>query len=316
MRKLQLPLLAILLFSSCQKQIKIDQVQKQTVLEEFSTSLLNNIKVRICHKNGVEIVIDEAALMTHIAHGDAVDLDGDGYFNKENSCTTIDCNDNNAVVNPGAIEVCGNGIDDNCNGQVDEECIIEEVTICTQTWMLKNLNVSTYRNGDPIPQVADPTAWTELTTGAWCYYENNNSNGSVYGKLYNWYAVNDPRGLAPTGWHIPTDAEWTALSNCLGGESVAGGKMKSTGTLEASTGLWYDPNMSADNSSGFTGLPGGSRSWDLGGFDGIGYTGFFWSSSGVNTEGAWYRNLNYNIGNLERGGGFNQFGFYVRCIKD
>jgi uncharacterized protein (TIGR02145 family) len=101
--------------------------------------------------------------------------------------------------------------------------------------MQSNLNVSHYRNGDVIPQVTDPTAWSSLTTGAWCYYNNDTANGTVYGKLYNWYAVNDPRGLSPQGWHVPTDAEWTNLTSCLGGESLAGGKMKATT-------LWDSPN--------------------------------------------------------------------------
>ena len=84
--------------------------------------------------------------------------------------------------------------------------------------MLKNLDVSKYRNGDDIPQVTDATTWANLTTGAWCYYENNTANGTVYGKLYNWFAVNDPRGLAPSGWHIPSQAEWVTLQNCLGND--------------------------------------------------------------------------------------------------
>lgn len=141
-----------------------------------------------------------------------------------------------------------------------------QVTICTQTWATKNLDVTTYNDGTPIPQVTDPTAWANLTTGAWCYYNNYAANNATYGKLYNWYAaagiydaasLANPalrKKLAPTGYHVPTDAEWTILTTCLGGESVAGGKMKSTGTS-----LWTAPNTAATNSSGFTGLPGGCR---------------------------------------------------------
>src|SRR5436190_23369500 len=130
----------------------------------------------------------------------------------------------------------------------------ESVTICDQVWMIKNLDVSTYRNGDPIPEVTDPSQWAGLTTGAWCYYENNSANGTIYGKLYNWYAVNDPRGLAPLGWHVPSDEELTTLTSCLGGVFVAGGTMKETGTTH-----WLAPNTEATNSSGWTGLPGGYR---------------------------------------------------------
>ncbi len=162
---------------------------------------------------------------------------------------------------------------------------LDEVVIGTQVWKTRNLDVTTYRNGDPIPQVTDPTQWINLTTGAWCYYENNTANGTVYGKLYNWYAVNDSRGLAPTGYHVPSDAEWTTLTTFLGGEGVAGGKMKST-----DTSLWQSPNTSATNESGFTGLPGGCRS-DDGAFDDVGDGGDWWSSSENGTASAWFRSL-------------------------
>ena len=145
-----------------------------------------------------------------------------------------------------------------------------EVQIGNQIWMTKNLNVSRYRNGDPIPQVTDPIQWNNLTTGAWCYYANNTANGKIYGKLYNWYAVNDPRGLAPIGWHVPSDTEWTILTSSLGGQFVAGGKMKSTT-------LWNSPNAAATNSSGFFGLPGG---YCYQGFSfPSGNTGHWWSST-------------------------------------
>ena len=159
----------------------------------------------------------------------------------------------------------------------------QQVTIGTQIWSSTNLDVTTYRDGTPIPQVTDPTQWASLTTGAWCYYGNSTANGTTYGKLYNWYAVagihdTDPstpnKTLAPQGWHVPSDAEWSTLTDFLGGESVAGGKMKSTGTS-----LWQSPNTVATNESGFTGLPGGARSF-IGDFD-IGDFGFWWSSSEV-----------------------------------
>jgi uncharacterized protein (TIGR02145 family) len=148
------------------------------------------------------------------------------------------------------------------------------VTICSQIWTLENLDVETYRNGDVIPQVTDPIAWENLTTGAWCYYNNDSANGPIYGKLYNWYAVTDPRGLAPIGYHVPTDAEFeTLIVTCLGGETIAGGKMKSTGTT-----LWNSPNTDATNSSGFTGLPAGSRNYD-GQFLSINDSAAWWTST-------------------------------------
>ena len=143
------------------------------------------------------------------------------------------------------------------------------IVIGTQQWMEKNLDVLTYRNGDIIPQVTDPTAWAALTTGAWCYYNNDVANGAIYGKLYNWYAVNDPRGLAPTGWHVPSDAEWTTLETTLGGDPVAGGKMKVAGTTR-----WTTPNTGATNESGFAGLPGGTRN-NNGTFSNVGSNGYW-----------------------------------------
>ena len=237
MRKLLLPLLSIFLFTflftACKKEIVTDKAQ-----EEITSASANKTspKINVCHYDAVTGTwktkdINPNAWPSHQAHGDVRldDQDGDGYV-PNNACgygTQGDCNDNNAAIHPGAAEIC-NGIDDDCDGLIDENCI-PSITICNQVWMLKNLDVSTYRNGDPIPQVTDPTTWVGLTTGAWCYYNNDPANGAIYGKLYNWYAVNDPRGLAPTGWHVPSDAEWTELSTCLDAISPTGnvgGKMK------------------------------------------------------------------------------------------
>jgi len=184
------------------------------------------------------------------------------------------------------------------------------VTIGTQTWMLKNLNVSTYRNGDPIPEVQDSAAWSKLTTGAWCYFKNDPENGKTYGKLYNWYAVNDPRGLAPAGWHIPSEKEWTELSDFLGGDAVSGGKMKETGTI-----YWIEPNTDATNTSGFTGLPGGLR-FDDGGFFLRRALGNWWSSTEFNNTKSWYCLLSRGNGRLKKVEIEKPYGFSVRCIRD
>ena len=184
------------------------------------------------------------------------------------------------------------------------------IVIGTQQWMRENLDVLTYRNGDIIPQVTDPTAWAALTTGAWCYYNNDVANGAIYGKLYNWYAVNDPRGLAPTGWHVPTDDEWTTLSTTLGGDAVAGGKMKVAGTTR-----WTTPNTGATNESGFAGLPGGYRT-SSGAFGSVGGYGYWWSSTEGSTAGAWGRNLFYFSGDIGRNNFNKRYGFSVRCLRD
>ena len=181
------------------------------------------------------------------------------------------------------------------------------VTIGTQVWTSGNLDVATYRNGDVIPEVQDENAWAKLTTGAWCYYDNDTSNGTKYGKLYNWYAVSDPRGLAPNGYHIPTDAEWTQLSDYLGGQSEAGRKMKSTSG-------WKN-NGNGTNSSGFSGLPFGSRD-HIGAFFGIDNYGFWWSSTEDITGIAWSRYLHYSVDRVARHPGYEGHGFSVRCLRD
>jgi len=197
------------------------------------------------------------------------------------------------------------------------------VTIGTQIWTNTNLDVVTYRDGTPIPEATTDADWIakgNAGIGAWCWYANLSSNGTTYGKLYNWYAVagldgsGTPRNLAPLGYHVPTDAEWTTLTTYLGGESVAGGKMKSTGDLTTGDGLWTSPNTDATNESGFTGLPGGHRTND-GPFS-IGLFGFWWSSSANGTSDAWYRYLFYYFGNAYRNLYNKSHGFSVRLIKD
>jgi uncharacterized protein (TIGR02145 family) len=190
------------------------------------------------------------------------------------------------------------------------ELLLESIKIGDQEWMKKNLELTTYRNGDIIPEVKDPIKWAALTTGAWCYYNNDPENGKTYGKLYNWYAVNDPRGLAPKGYHVPTDAEWTKLIAYLGGEKIAGGKLKDTGALH-----WVSPNTGASNIIGFSGLPAGCHN-DFDTFYGIGQIGYWWSSSEDDNTYAWYRTLYYNDGNANRNSNVKYYGFSVRCVKD
>jgi len=188
----------------------------------------------------------------------------------------------------------------------------EGVTIGGQIWMAKNLSVPRYSNGDLIPQVSDPTQWVNLTTGAWCWCNNDSVNYSQYGRLYNWYAVNDPRGLAPQGWHISTEQEWNVLSNYLGGNSVSGGKLK-----EAGTSHWNSPNLGATNSSGFTALPGGRR--DIGTtFFQVTYYGYWWLSSNVSGDAAPFRSLgNTSVEMLGIGGTyFKIMGLSVRCVRN
>ena len=206
---------------------------------------------------------------------------------------------------------CGGGATNDSSSSNDTS--LYEVTIGSQVWMTKNLNVDKFRNGDPIPHAKTNEEWEAAGDNkqpAWCYYDNDPANGEKYGKLYNWYTVNDSRGLAPKGYHVPSDVEWTTLTDFLGGENVAGGKMKSTGTQ-----YWQSPNEAANNSSGFSGLPGGVCDYN-GSFLGIGYKAFWWSSTEQAKSSAWSRGQYYDGGSLSRGSSDKFYGFPVRCLRD
>jgi uncharacterized protein (TIGR02145 family) len=192
---------------------------------------------------------------------------------------------------------------------------------CAIKWMAKNLAVDHYRNGDLIPEVTDPTKWTSIITGAWCNYNNDPAKGAIYGKLYNWYAVNDPRGLAPVGYHIPTDAEWKELEMCLGMSQSEADKTGRRGTdeggkfKEAGTAHWLSPNNGATNSSGFSGLPGGYRGVS-GIYNGVREGGSWWSST-ESAQYPWQRGLNYSHTDVGRGNDADKkVGFSVRCVRD
>ena len=192
--------------------------------------------------------------------------------------------------------------------------LYKTVTIGTQQWMAENLKVSKYNDGTAIPNITDTTQWQNNTTGAWVYYNNDAANNTKYGKLYNWYAVskttNDNKNVCPTGWHVPTDAEWTVLTDYLGGTTVAGGKMKAVDTTS-----WYSPNTDATNTSLFTGLPGGYR-YDIGYYYYVGDNGYWWSSSENNTTIAWSRYLFRFLGIASRYYTNKNYGLSVRCLRD
>jgi uncharacterized protein (TIGR02145 family) len=189
--------------------------------------------------------------------------------------------------------------------------VYQTVTIGTQVWMAENLKTTRYSNGDLIHNITCTSEWDNLKSGACCDYKNTPGNSIIYGKLYNWYAVNDSRNIAPIGWHVPSATEWTTLIAWLGGESVAGGKLK-----ETSTNHWNSPNACATNESGFTALPGGSRYFS-GQFLQMGMVGFWWSSSKSSTGYAYSLNLSSDSNSL----GYYNFllmsgGLSVRCVKD
>ena len=176
----------------------------------------------------------------------------------------------------------------------------ETVEIGEQVWMAENLKVTHYRNGDEIPTGYSDAVWENLTTGAYAVYDDNESNADTYGYLYNWYAVDDDRGVCPASWHVPTDGEYTALSDYLGGTSVSGGKLKecTEGSCPESE-YWYSPNTEATNESGFTGLPGGAHYY-YGNSRHIGYNGSFWSSTEYGSNDAWHRGLESNDSTIYR----------------
>jgi uncharacterized protein (TIGR02145 family) len=209
----------------------------------------------------------------------------------------------NAVTPVAAASACPTTVED-----IDGN-IYNTVSIGNQCWTKENLRVSRYNNGDLIPIVTDNTEWGSLTTGGRSWYNNDSTTyENPYGNLYNWFAVNDSRKLCPEGWNVPTDAEWTILTDTLGGVGVAGGKMKSMGTT-----YWDSESAGIDNSSSFSALPGGARDYD-GSFIGIRNVAWFWSATEGGSEYAIYRFLVSENGNVSSDGSFMSFGASVRCL--
>jgi uncharacterized protein (TIGR02145 family) len=281
---------------------------------------------------------------------DQCDLDMDGF-----TIIQGDCDDENAAIHPQASEPCGSLLDINCDGSINLACggigfeVLPGNTICSnqqisvtgcggltnliyddlayelieiggQCWFAENLATDQYRNGDPIPTGLDNTTWSNTTNGAYANYNNDLENDSIYGKLYNWYTTVDTRGLCPTGWHVPTDCEWMYLESSLGmpvADQETVGNNRGTnegGALKAATN-WTSPNTGATNSSGFTALPGGYRVED-GTYDTIGYYGFWWSSTQLYSNNAWFRNLECFSSIVYRQYFNKPYGISVRCVRD
>jgi uncharacterized protein (TIGR02145 family) len=187
----------------------------------------------------------------------------------------------------------------------------KEVAIGGQVWMSENLNVDTFRNGEPIPEARSDQEWrkaSEEGMPVWCFFANDPINGEKYGKLYNWYAINDARGLAPTGWRIPTERDWTILINYLGGLDLAGKKLKST--------EGWSNNGNGTNESGFTALPGGARIYDNGVSPFLLGFGYWWSSTDINVSIAWSLSLNPLDDLVQTMNYPKANGLSIRCIKN
>jgi uncharacterized protein (TIGR02145 family) len=198
----------------------------------------------------------------------------------------------------------------------------QTVKIGNQIWMAENLRVTRYRNGDPIAVVPAAAQWVGMTGGAYCNYDNGESNVAAYGRLYNWHAVNDTRRIAPAGWHVPTDGEWKQLETFLGMSRTQadatgwrgtreGDKLKETGAAH-----WRGPNAGAINESGFSARPGGFRAYDDGRFYRKGDSTDLWSATECGSASAWCRSLGFRTAGVGRSDGSKQEGFSVRCVKD
>lgn len=211
-----------------------------------------------------------------------------------NSCKKEEKSDNSEIV---VTDIDGN--------------LYHTVKIGSQIWMVENLKTTRFNDGEAIPLIEDNYQWSNSTSFARCFYLNEESSYKpTYGALYNWYAVNSGK-LCPKGWHVPSDAEWTTLCNYLGGDSIAGEKLKESGHDH-----WKDMGVDATNESGFTALPGGTRYFN-GGFDYIRYQGVWWSSTKLNaTSSAWVRELDTDTRSVKRCYYFKVDGISVRCIKD
>jgi uncharacterized protein (TIGR02145 family) len=265
---------------------------------------------------------------------------GDGISNVSLTGDTLFLNNGSFIIIPGISEANNSGGGGTTTGTTLHSCgaanvhnpalnygtmtdqqgnVYKTIVIGTQEWMAENLNTSIYRSGDSIPTGLSDAEWVNTLytqQGAWAYYNNDASYACPYGKLYNWYACTDSRQLCPVGWHVPTDAEWYVLSDYLGGEDVAGGKMKTTGTSEDLTGLWTSPNTNATNSSGFSGAPGGFRVSGNGVFSSYGLDGYWWSVSEFDATLAFHRYLDYSSNSLYRLHNRKRSGYSVRCLRD
>jgi uncharacterized protein (TIGR02145 family) len=230
-------------------------------------------------------------------------------------------NSNGVVVYGNEVSISTNTVNgfSSCGGVSDiDGNFYSSVLIGNQCWTQSNLKVSKYRNGDNIPTGLNNSQWSSTTSGAYAIYNNNSVNDGLFGKLYNHYAVTDSRGLCPTGWHVPTDVEWTSLVINLGGGFLAGGLLKST-VIQPTPGGWNMPNTGATNNSGFTALPGGARADDPygDGYADVNAHGWWWSSTVSTGSFVYFRSMYFSNSRINRGE-FNSrfFGMSVRCLKD
>jgi uncharacterized protein (TIGR02145 family) len=284
----------LILFSSLISTAQTQQnINKSTGTASNAITTIDSIRFN-SSSTTMEVVLQNGTVESH-SIADIINVNFISVNQSQHSCGA------NIVHNPA--KTYGTMTDQQGN-------VYKTIVIGAQEWMAENLKTTIYRNGNAIANITDNAQWEGLTTGAWASYNNDSQNDCPYGKLYNWYAVADPGHVCPTGWHVPTDDEWTTLTDYLGGAAVAGGKMKTTGLQ-----YWISPNTGATNESGFSGLPGGGH-YSNGSFDGVGSFGNWWSSSEYDTNSVWYRYLTYYNGSAYQYSSNKQSGFSVRCLRD
>jgi uncharacterized protein (TIGR02145 family) len=272
---------------------------------------------------GIIDLVDLSSLVNYLQGGEffppcfeAANVNGVGIINLSDLSSLVNYLTTGVYIPPDCPPSTVTDIDGN---------VYQTVTIGTQVWMASNLNVTRYRNGDTIPNVASAGVWAGLGTGAYCDYGNDSSNSATYGRLYNWFAATDVRNIAPAGWHVPSDSEYKVLEIFLGmSQSAAdelnwrgtseGGKLKESGFAH-----WPNPNTGATNSSGFTALPAGFRGYD-GDFNGsLHVYAYFWGTTEFESwdnSSAYGRELGLGYAQINRGGFVKQNGFSIRCVKD
>jgi uncharacterized protein (TIGR02145 family) len=232
------------------------------------------------------------------------DLNGDGSVNAIDVIGTV-----NIIITGGVFD-CDVSFIYDTDGNYYNTVLIGE-----QCWMKENLKTTKYRNGTPIENPTNNSGWQNNTIGAYAWYDNDISWKDSYGALYNWHAVKSIHGLCPNGWHVPTDAEFTTLTNYLGSLNVAGGKMKSPRTVPDPHPRWESPNIGATNESGFTGFSAGWR-FSNGEFNYLGYIGYWWTSSSYSIYSAYNRYIYFNGISVYRDFFSKADGYAVRCLKD
>jgi uncharacterized protein (TIGR02145 family) len=281
------------------------------------------IQVELDLGNGfIDIGTQQMLSVPYALHAGSVHVDvsatGDTLFVGDGSFVIIPgISEANNLTSETTLHTCGapnvHNPDLTYGTMTDQEGnVYKTIAIGTQVWMAENLNTSIYRNGDAILTGLDDQSWDNTTLGAWSYYNDNPSNACPLGKLYNWYACIDARNLCPVEWHVPSSEDWITLVNFLGGVEVAGGKMKSTGTIESENGLWSSPNANASNISGFSGFPVGLR-----------YTDYFlsamahwWSSSQEDLDFGVVQDLYHDNTLAYQASFIKNFGMPVRCLRD